>query len=362
MITYWIAVCPKIKDFRKLNVMINGDDIMFKCNKVEYQNWLNLLPEAGLTPSPGKNFLHCKYGTVNSALFYQESSKVTKYIPFFNVGMLLGQSKVASDKEGCNKPVHCLHQSALHGAINPIRADLRFRFYKKEKLIKSSKMYDGTQLNWYLPRTMGGLGMKLPDGVEFKGEHDKPKKGNFVLVTDRQRIIAYGLRKAWYADDLLKAPFQPIGMEKDEDLENWGDIRKKVYLKAQLSDCPMLPDCEEFDSEHHDPNWYIPYTGKIEKECLKYLFKGLYFKRFAVPCESGEHSTYYREGKLYNRVVEGNKKYNLISLDNVHLYQELKIFKKRKDRRGLTYIQSQEEILFEEFMRSFDLTVPDDDY
>jgi hypothetical protein len=352
LITYWIAVEPDVKDFRDLNVMINGDDIMFKCSKARYQNWLDTLEQAGLTPSPGKNFFHEKYGTINSALFYQQSATVTKYIPFFNVGMILGQSKVArmSEEEG-EKPIHCLHKDAIMGALDPIRADLRFRTYNKEVLTKSSTMYDGTVLNWYLPTTMGGLGMRLPIGVSFRTQHTEPRERT-VLVTDRQRVIAYGLRNAWYNEQLIKTPIQPIGMEKDPDLENWGDIRKLVFLKAQLLDCPMLPDCDELQEEHHSPNWYLPFTGSIEKNNLKYMFKGLSWKRFGKKSEkqfllddqkiSDEpiYEKYVKEGHIVERLVKRSKGsligYNMLSLDNAHMYQELQVFKRRKDRTGFS--------------------------
>jgi hypothetical protein len=263
--------------------------------------------------------------------------------------MLLGQSKVARVEEGRNKPVHCLHQSVLHGALNPIRADLRFCYYTREKLTSASVMYDGTQLNWYLPRTMGGLGMKLPDGVQFCSENDyynnNLRKGSqYRVLTDRQRVIAYGLRDAWYVDNLQSAPFKPIGMEIDPDLQNWGsEIKKHIELKAQLIDCPMLPDCEEIPMETHDPNWYLPYTGSIEKECLKYIFSGLSWKRFALKsniydgAQMAMLNKRCHNGKVYVRSSpKGDKFYNMIALDNVHLYQEIKLYKKRSDRTGYT--------------------------
>jgi len=345
LIVYWMAVCPEIQDFKELNVMVNGDDIMFKCNKSEYNDWLDMLPQAGLTPSPGKNFLHKKFGTVNSALFYQDKNR-TKYLPFFNVGMLLGQSKVVSDREGAKKPIHCLHQCAMHGATNKIRADLRFRAYNKEALTKASKMFDGTQLNWYLPRTMGGLGMILPDGVSLRGEYDPLIKGNFVTVTNKQRIIAYGLRKAWYVDDLCKAPFKPIGMEVDPDLENWGDISKKVFMQAQLRSCPQLPNCYDFKKESHPPNWYLPSTSCIDLTNLQYTFKGLSFQRFGEKIENSDNNLvdnkkfikYKVGGHTISRMVTRSHtglndiNYKMIDINNPHLYEEIVVYRKSTSR------------------------------
>jgi len=334
LITYWIAVEPNVERFQDLNVMVNGDDIMFKCSDEQYQDWLDTLEQAGLTPSPGKNFFHEKFGTVNSALFFQKGSigkQVTQYIPFFNVGMLLGQSKVARvSEEECDKPIHCLHQHVMEGSLNKVRADSRFRVYNKEILIKSSTMYDGTVLNWYLPRSIGGLGMHLPDGFKFRDERSV-QKANTVLITDRQRVIAYGLRESWYKDDLTKIPFKPIGFLEDPDIEQWGDIRRRTALKVQFRDCPMLPECDMLPNEYHPPNWYLPSVGVSEKECLRYIFKGLNWKRFSKVSLIDSGCLKYCVTKN-EFLTEGKKFYNMIKIDNNHLFQELVVYKKRSSR------------------------------
>jgi len=342
VITYWIAVAPEVTDFRELNVMVNGDDIMFQCDQRQYDNWLRTLPEAGLTPSPGKNFFHDKYGTVNSAMFYRQDD-ITHYVPFYNVGMLLGQSKVARVEEGRNKPVHCLHQAAMHGAENPIRADQRFKFYNLDQLTKASQTYDGVQLNWYLPRTMGGLGMQLPQGVDFVTEHEGSRKGHHVVLSDNQRIIAHGLRDAWYKDDLQKAPFKPIGLEVDPDLQSWGnDIKKRVVFKAQLKDCPMLPDCRDLKEACHEPNWYLPLTGDIDLENIKYMFQGLRLRRFAVKVQTspGIKKGYnYSNDVLVRRIHGCNYEMKMLSKSNAHLYQELVLYEKCRDRRSVIKVE-----------------------
>jgi hypothetical protein len=343
LVTYWLSVEPQVQDFRKLNVLVNGDDIMFCCDQVRYSTWLSTLHEAGLTPSPGKNFFHEKYGTVNSALFYlrRDGSGGSRciYLPFFNSGMLLGQSKVARESEGKNKPIHCLHQCAMHGAHNKIRADSRFRYYNKDALSKCSTMYDGTVLNWYLPATMGGLGMKLQPGMTFSERHST--SSTEVYVTKRQRALAYGLREQWYREDLTRAPFKAIGMEVDDDKEGWGDIRKNVFLQAQLASCPMLPTSEPIPEDRHTANWYLPVTGGIEGEILKYQFRGLDYRRFAKSTEVRTvKDCTLRDARLKARArdilveKQGMRllEYPMLRLDNPHLYEEIKLYKRRTHR------------------------------
>jgi hypothetical protein len=295
---------------------------MFRCDKRRYKIWLATLDEAGLKPSPGKNFFHKKFGTVNSALFHRPclsdrryGKEYAEYIPFFNAGMLLGQSKVARVEEGRFKPIHCLHQSVLHGAINQIRADMRFKYYNLEELVKCSTLPCGTQLNWYLPRSMGGLGMKLPIGASF-GEDSK--SSNHV-VTYEQRKLAFHLRELWYADELMEPPFKPIGLPVDLDKESWGcDIRKKIVYQAQLRSCPQLPYCEDVIDIKHPPNWYLRDTGAVDTAMLQFDYSG--FIRILY--------------KQLRKVKQSDRR--LLDLDNAHLYDDIILYKKRTDRRLLS--------------------------
>jgi hypothetical protein len=340
LITYWIAVDPCQTNFRQLNVIVNGDDIMFTCNAEQYQDWLDTLPEAGLFPSPGKNFFHRRYCTVNTALFHRVERHRTEYIPFYNVALLFGQSKVAKVEEmgDRHKPIHCLHAMLLEGASSPINADKRFRYYNLERLKKSSTLYNGDQLNWYLPRTMGGLGMKLPHGVEFcttkqLNTSGYRKKGiEYVHLTNPQRALAYGLRQAWYKENIERSPFKPIGEEVDLDAQNWGtDIRKTCFKKAVLVCDPMPPDCEEIQDDYHPPNWYLPSTQRFENTVYQYNFRGLDYRRFALPADHNKRSENVCSLRISGKKVE----YSMLGPENRHLYVELVLYKERYDRRLL---------------------------
>jgi hypothetical protein len=326
LITYWISVEP-MKNLDELNVLVNGDDIMFGCNRKSYQDWLTLLPEAGLTPSPGKNFFHKKFGTVNSALFFKKKNECAEYVPFFNAGMLLGQSKVARVEEGRFKPIHCLHQSVLHGALNPVRADSRFKFYNLDALNECSILDNGTRLNWYLPRSMGGLGMKLPEGSQFVSEYDyhigRFKSGD-VVVTNEQRKIAYALRDLWYREDLTEPPFKPIGMPTDLDLENWGsDIRKRIVYQAQLRGCPQLPYCEDVVEETHPPNWYMRCTGAVDSDVMQFDYSGLL--------------------RIVKKVLRTSKScQRMLEIENPHMYDEVILYKRRANRVSMRLVCSGE--------------------
>jgi len=285
LVCYWEAVEPEVEDFRKLNVMVNGDDILFRTTPEKYGEWLKLLPETGLTPSPGKNFLHERYCTVNSELF-SVTGKTVKQIPFFNVGMLLGQSKVCRS-EIKQKPIHCLHNEVVTGALNPVRAHLRFIFYNNDRLRKSSQSADGHQLNYCIPRELGGLGMSLSNMTYISSERAVKLSGQeleallpYTIVNKMQRSIANKLYNAW-TQPYLKPPMKPIGFQVDEDAEenHFPDVKNSDYHIRIHADCPMPPWCREKRVIPHEPNWMSPPMDSAELERLKFCAKGVRYTR-----------------------------------------------------------------------------------
>lgn len=53
----------------KRPVKINGDDILFSCEKQFYKVWCETITEFGFKPSPGKNLYHQDYCQINSVLY-----------------------------------------------------------------------------------------------------------------------------------------------------------------------------------------------------------------------------------------------------------------------------------------------------
>lgn len=284
---YWVSVEPDVLNIKDLNVLINGDDILFRTTQEKYDTWLRNVTKAGLTPSPGKNFFHGSYCTINSEMFSIHRNIVT-HIPFHNVGMLLGQSKVARSSKK-SKPVHCLHSDAVSGAFNQSRANARFLYYNREKLVKCSRAPDGTQLNYYLPRELGGLGMKLNNLSYISAERyikmtttDKKQMYPYTIVTGAQRKIAKYLLDRW-TTPYLKSPCKPIGFEVDLDREKAGfhPLPNDDYHILVPLDCPQPPWTREKKRDFNPPNWCCEPTDSFELERLKFQFSGVRLYRSA---------------------------------------------------------------------------------
>jgi len=274
--TYWEAVCPEIEDFRDLNVLVNGDDILFRCSKQKYEKWLAMLPESGLTPSPGKNFFHPKYCTVNSELFHVEGPVVTR-IPFYNVGMLLGQSKVARLSDVQDKPIQYLLPEILEGSTNKINTLKRYLYYNSDALKKCAVMDDGRVLNYFIPRELGGLGLQCP-GVTLVSERQMkkmtPKEKStheyIVMIDNTQSRVAKHAFDFWTTPHVRKL-FRPAGEAMDEEAENnFKDVKNPFYRIRVHNNCPRPPGCSEITPPVRPPNWCVSAYGKAEEEALTY--------------------------------------------------------------------------------------------
>jgi hypothetical protein len=279
--TYWHTDHPEIKpkDFLKLPVLVNGDDILFRTTRSKYNIWLNTIPQVGLEPSPGKNFISDSYCTVNSQLFSIRKNKVN-YIPFFNAGMLLGQSKVAR-QELKSKPVYLLHKEVLAGAWNQELADARFKYYNSEKLIKASTHKNGCQLNWYIPQKLGGLGMKLPKTTIVSSERAKEigecieHLAPYQIATTFQAKLANVLRTKWTS--LYKtAPLQPYSLEKpyEEENLNFRDcIKRQPYFSCLPEFCPTPFEYRKKVADSLPNNWAMGRTPFAVDEFTDYYYK-----------------------------------------------------------------------------------------
>lgn len=74
---------------------INGDDILFPCNKSFYDTWSQTISKYGFEKSQGKNLLLEDKFTINSVYYVQdtkEPSKITA-VPYLNFGFLNGVKK-----------------------------------------------------------------------------------------------------------------------------------------------------------------------------------------------------------------------------------------------------------------------------
>jgi hypothetical protein len=284
--TYWHAVEPQVTRYQDLTVLINGDDILFRCTPQQYNNWLNNLPYAGLTPSPGKNFYSESYCTVNSLLFHvNDDRKEVTYIPFYNVGMLIGQSKVAKVSDTGYKPIQYLFPEILEGSLNPLDSLKRYLYYNKKVLKECAVSDDGYALNYMLPRELGGIGINCP-GVKYittdewkSMSKDDCTDSFYCIVNRRQMQFALHAHKYWtspYVKPLFKPAGEAIDITARSFYKDHPDMDYKIRLHA---DCPQLPEVRELITRVHRPNWNSSTLSSGEEEDVTYRHHKIYLNR-----------------------------------------------------------------------------------
>jgi len=160
----WIALFPHEEDFNELPILVNGDDILFRCPESLVPRWYDSIINAGFSRSVGKNFVHKRAIFINSEpwLSVKRKDGICDFVPcpFFNVGLMHGQSKVAKSPTvlGGNvfQPLYSLQPEAVRGARNQSRAVKRFNRIHREHLRFASA--DG-YFSHHLPECYLGLGM-----------------------------------------------------------------------------------------------------------------------------------------------------------------------------------------------------------
>jgi hypothetical protein len=155
-----------------LKVLVNGDDVTLKSYKGIFPIWCGIMKCFGLYTSPGKTFPSKSsdkqhFIMLNSMRFqYDREWFVYKLIPFINFGILKGIKKSSSNEiEAKSKSaydLYSLQSDLLKRACPSLSEVLNCLFIKMNKAIMCE-----FRLPFYLPRWMGGLGLKPPIEVKI---------------------------------------------------------------------------------------------------------------------------------------------------------------------------------------------------
>jgi len=153
--------------------LINGDDVIFTIPSGQYQNWVHNVTLAGLSPSPGKNYVSRRYGVINSQLFdcgetwdYSCSAVTVKQVPILKMNLVYCTQHTSTERRK-NASLFIgealRHGKTLEGRMNELIKgwDVEFR----DVLLKRAYHYAKPHLltlppvSWVLPKCLGGLGL-----------------------------------------------------------------------------------------------------------------------------------------------------------------------------------------------------------
>jgi len=210
LVCYWYALEQYVGHpvaRRDLPVLINGDDILFRCDGVNgkfYRIWLDIISEVGFKLSLGKNYVHRRFFTMNSEAFvYNPQTGMIADIPFLNVGLLLGQSKVTARREASLKPLWDVYSEVMDGAADRVRCHKRFIHYHRDEI---QELTSNGKYSLFTHSLFGGLGFKLYP--EISGSEKLSRKLGHVYATPFQRRLG-GLLKS-FTSQPIEGVFRPL--------------------------------------------------------------------------------------------------------------------------------------------------------
>jgi hypothetical protein len=148
-------------NFSDLPLAVNGDDGLVRAPPTFLKTWKEISSCIGLIPSVGKTYSHNSYLNINSTSFVFEQGKF-KLIPYVNMGLVYGMGRSASSglSDIVNQTISSATIGARHRALlSSCPESMRMRVH--EAFLKSNmKILKGTSLPWYIPETLGGVGLE----------------------------------------------------------------------------------------------------------------------------------------------------------------------------------------------------------
>lgn len=215
---------------KSLPVKINGDDILFFTSPALTERWLLTANSLGLQLSQGKNFIHPKFGTVNSTPLVLRPGYVVPpvyqprvtdawadledlhelrpeyfsevvvgptfaILPSSNCGLLVGMTKLGRN-DWASYPLSAWHSLAVLGSLNPPQSHRFFLNYHIKEILSQTRFGKMT-LNLFAHPMLGGLGFTVPRGLE-------------VTYSPQQRMLAHRLLHAAHDEFIGQSSEHPL--------------------------------------------------------------------------------------------------------------------------------------------------------
>ncbi len=214
--------------------------ILFRTNDEFYALWLGYISKVGFELSLGKNYVHDNYLMINSESFWYDG-KFT-HIPYLNVGLLTGQSKLTGRMALRLSPIWEFYNKTLAGASNKLRTHFRFLKLNRESIKQFTK--DGTY-NLFIDQLYGGLGFDLYPEIEscVHYTHFQRKFGAFL----KSKVKYFSGDLSDYKKE-IGIVSNSIGLEKLVSRYHFGHYELRPYKNQGSISAPqfvLLLDPEE---------------------------------------------------------------------------------------------------------------------
>jgi hypothetical protein len=252
---------------QKMPVMINGDDILFAVRSDhDYELWSETITQFGFCKSVGKNYVCHDALMINSQLYHvtrgHPFALTSHYLPYYNTGLLTGQSKVCGRLEGRTRPVASILNEVLEGAAIPATAFRRYVFYNRDSVKQATT---NGLFNLFLDRHVGGLGVDSR-GIEYKVTRFQSHLGTQILS-----VLAGGV--PWsLAHRLLGTEEKTVGFSASHPLV-YG-LRPSHVLYAVVPCQPVADRERDEEFKTHILSYHYGFVERVPRtlsalQCLK---------------------------------------------------------------------------------------------
>ncbi len=175
-----------------LPVLINGDDILFQADRSTYQRWLSVIGELGLKVSVGKNYYTPLFFTINSELYTRTGFQTRPWWGGFETDLIrlrneiryeVGEDVLSADMTRVMPRLQEFLRQTVSEAQWPLVNRLWIEHYQKSGILDA---YKG--LNWFIPTSLGGLGLTSEGFPEFSITHAQRALASRLTLDPDSRI------------------------------------------------------------------------------------------------------------------------------------------------------------------------------
>nr|WAK77873.1 MAG: RNA-dependent RNA polymerase [Botourmiaviridae sp.] len=137
---------------RKVPLMINGDDIVFRCRPAEAENWFKEIAQSGLTISKGKTLTSKSIFSLNSTFFH--AGEHVELCPLIRSTCLFGAVEDPHEVEGRLQAVYSGHGSARDHLHSLALREMSKQIWSTQRSIRRGL---GAKVSW---RALKWAGLK----------------------------------------------------------------------------------------------------------------------------------------------------------------------------------------------------------
>ncbi len=242
------------------NVLVNGDDMLFKCNEDFYPFFIESARGAGLKLSVGKNYLSPNTCMINSQVFkWNPDQAKLERIGYLNLKFInpvdlnkINPMRLSKDLNSMFRL--CPWSTQLIPAV--------FKQWEQNTLINNNPKHKFVP-NWYLPVHLGGCGIDPRYG---------PK--NNQITRDQRKVARLAIKELGYQLFLNKHdyevggevrllqkkfpglflqykytdPFRPLNYNETTESDPW---LERLSLIVDMANCGLAPESRSFRSKRN---------------------------------------------------------------------------------------------------------------